>query len=347
MFEIFSILINTLKMLKTIQIISLLQGFFLLIILFKHKENYKKPNFWLLLGCVTSVLLYTIGDDDYNLFVVDANWFVFHDTLIITFFFLFVRYYKSEKETFNPKDFLFFSPYLINVLLHTGNILGLLEENMVLIGLTELTFAIYLLYSIYDILKREKEKWLLFFIIPLTFIFIIDEVSFLLTNSNESLFFLDSYGILLIAIFLFYYVLYKLIITPKDVLPKSDTSKYKTSSLQPKNVEAYKSELLRLMTEEKLFKNNKLTVNDVAKQLNIPRQHLSKILNVHMKTGFQDLLNQYRVEEFIVCLQQEVYKNYTLLGIANEVGFSSKSSFNTTFKKLKGVTPSQYKKQLV
>ena len=104
-------------MLKTIQIIALLQGFFLLIILFKHKENYKKPNFWLLFGCVTSVLVFTIGDDDYNLFVADTNWFVFHDTLIITFFFLFVRYYNSEKETFYPKDFLFFIPYLINVLL--------------------------------------------------------------------------------------------------------------------------------------------------------------------------------------------------------------------------------------
>ena len=100
------------------------------------------------------------------------------------------------------------------------------------------------------------------------------------------------------------------------------------------------------MTEEKLFKNYKLTANDVAKQLNIPRQHLSEILNVHMKTGFQDFLNQYRVEEFIACLQNETYNNYTLLGIANEVGFSSKSSFNTIFKKLKGMTPSQYKKHL-
>ncbi len=141
-------------------------------------------------------------------------------------------------------------------------------------------------------------------------------------------------------------MLYKFITAPKDVLPKSTISKYKTSSLQPKNVEKYKTELLHLMTEEKLFKNNKLTVNDVAKQLNIPRQHLSEILNVHMKIGFQDLLNQYRVEEFIECLQSETYKNYTLLAIANEVGFSSKSSFNTIFKKLKGMTPSQYKKQL-
>ena len=66
-----------------------------------------------------------------------------------------------------------------------------------------------------------------------------------------------------------------------------------------------------------------------------------------MKTGFQDLLNRYRIEEFINCLQNDTYKNYTFMAIANEVGFSSKSSFNTTFKKLKGMTPSQYKKQII
>ncbi|MEO0528086.1 MAG: AraC family transcriptional regulator [Bacteroidota bacterium] len=336
-------------MLKTIQIIALLQGFFLIFILFQRKTEYKKINFWILLGCIVSVILYTIGDDDYNLFAKDTDWFLFHDTLIITFFFLFVRYYKSGKEKFNKRDLWFFVPYLIIVIYKTIDTYYVIEKGLVVkiaYIIIELAFLAMLGYAIYDIVKNKKEKWLLVFIVPLTIIFTIDELSFLLTNSTEAPYFLDSYGIILAAVFLFYYVLYKLVIAPKDVLPKSDGSKYKTSSLNTKNIEVNKSELLRLMAEEKLFKNSKLTVNEVAEQLNIPRQHLSEILNVHMKIGFQDLLNQYRVEEFIECLQNETYKNYTLLGIANEVGFSSKSSFNTTFKKLKGITPSQYKKQL-
>ena len=99
------------------------------------------------------------------------------------------------------------------------------------------------------------------------------------------------------------------------------------------------------MTEKKLFKNQKVNANEIAKQLGIQRQQLSEILNIHMGVRFQDYVNQFRVEEFIKCLNQENYKNYTLLGIAKEVGFSSKSSFNATFKKLKGVTPSHYKKE--
>lgn len=337
-------------MLKTIQIIALLQGIFLLIILFKRKQDYKKVNFWLLLGCIISVILYAIGDDDYNLFLKDTDWFLFHDTLIITFFFLFVRYYRSDKKRFKVKDILFFTPYLLTVIYKVTDAYFKFEKGIVFKianTLIELTFLSMLIYTIYDIINKKKEKWLLVFIIPLTIIFTIDELSFFLTNSTESPYFLDSYGIIIAAVFLFYYVLYKLIITPKEVLPKSNDSKYKTSSLNANNIEAYKLHLRRLMTEEKLFKNNKITVNDVAKQMKIPRQHLSEILNIHMQTGFQDLLNHYRVEEFIACLQNETYNNYTLLGIANEVGFSSKSSFNTTFKRLKGMTPSQFKKQLL
>ncbi|SIQ19408.1 helix-turn-helix domain-containing protein [Maribacter ulvicola] len=337
-------------MLKTIQIIALLQGFFLLIILFKQKKDYKKPNFWLLLGCVTSVLVYSIGDDDYNLFVQDANWFVFHDTLIITFFFVFVRYYKSGKNELNKKDFLFFIPYLLSLVFQFIESYNPSNENLLVKiskDIVELTFAIMLLYTIYNIIKSKKEKWLLVFIIPLTVIFIIDELTYIFTKSNESPYFLDSYGIILAAVFLFYFVLYKLIISPKDVLPKSQDSKYKSSNLNDVSIEHLKTELNRLMVEEKWFKNQKLSVNEVAEKLEVPRQQISEVLNIHMHMGFQDFLNQYRVEEFIACLQNETYKNYTLLGIANEVGFSSKTSFNTTFKKLKGVTPSQYKKQLV
>lgn len=337
-------------MLQTIQIVTLVQGIFLLFILFKRKKEYRKINLWLLSGCIISVMLYAVGDDDYNLFVEDADWFLFHDTLIITFFFLFGRYYKSGKEEFSRADFLFFVPYLSVVVFQTLRKIYMVEENdvfKVADAIVGLVFLGMLLYSVYDILKNKKEKWLLVFMLPLAIIFIVDELAYLLTNSDEAPYLLDSYGIILAIIFLFYFVLYKLIFTPKDVLPKSVGSKYKTSSLNSKSIDSNKSELLRLMSEEKLFTNNNLTVNDVAKRMNIPRQHLSEILNVHLKTGFQDFLNQYRVEEFVECLKSGHYQNYTIMGIALEVGFSSKSSFNTTFKKLKGMTPSQYKKQLV
>ncbi|MEO1029749.1 MAG: AraC family transcriptional regulator, partial [Bacteroidota bacterium] len=140
-------------MLKTIQIIALLQGLFLLFILFQRRQDYKKIDFWLLLGCIVSVILYAIGDDDYNLFVNDVDWFLFHDTLIITFFFLFVRYYKSGKEVFYKKDLWFFTPYLLTVGFKTLNTYIPIEEGLVLgimHGIVELLFLGMLVYTIYD-----------------------------------------------------------------------------------------------------------------------------------------------------------------------------------------------------
>ncbi len=333
-------------MLTIIQITAILQGIFVGFALFQKRQEYKKPIFWLFIGGIVSTVLFAIGDDDYNLILSDVNWFFFHEPLMITFFFLFIRYSDANREVFNKLDAVFFLPYLLNIVFEVSNYL---RDSLILkVGatLTELCFIVMLLYSIYDIVKSKKEKWLLVFLIPFTLIFTTDEISYWVSDSHIFFLPLDSYGIFLMTIFLFYFVTYKLIIAPKEILPTAN-NKYKLSNLSKTEVESIKRELNRLMTEEQLFKNQKLNVNDIATQLGISRQRLSEVLNVHMGMRFQDFLNQHRVEAFIKCLEEDSYKNFTLLGIATEVGFSSKSSFNSTFKKLKGVTPSQYKKGVV
>lgn len=333
-------------MLTIIQIIAILQGIFLGFTLFQRRQEYKAPVFWLFMGCIVSVILFSLGDDDYNLMVSDAKWFFFQEPLMVTFFFLFIRYKNSDRDKFDRFDTIFFLPYLLYVVVKTLTDISQFENSGAMrfgAEALEFSFAGMLLYSIYDVFRHRKEKWLLAFTIALAFIFIIDEASNWLFGSKEAVLFLDSYVFFLIAVFLFYFVTYKLITAPKDVLPSID-NKYKSSTLTRADVDSTISALNRLMTEKQLFKNQKLNANEVAAQLGITRQHLSEVLNVHLGMRFQDFLNQYRVEEFIKCLHEEKYENYTLLGIATEVGFSSKSSFNATFKKIKGVTPSQYKK---
>jgi len=333
--------------LQTIQIIALLQGIFLLFVLFKHKKNYQSVNFWLLFSCIISVLLFTLGDDDYNLLIPNADWFFFHDTLIITTFFLYVRFYTADKKVFKWFDLLFIIPYILEISLK------LIENyNDITRGIflwmdyaVELTFFAMLVYTIVSIIIGKKENWLLLFIIPLTIIFSIDELTWFYTKQYDSPFFLDSYGIILLAVFLFYFVLYKLIISPKNLMQKSSNVPYKKSTLLPEVIANKKKELNALMTNDKLFKNAKLTALDVSDRLNISRQQLSELLNVHMHISFQDYVNKHRVQEFKNCLTLLSYTNFTIIAIANEVGFSSKSSFNTIFKKHTGLTPSAYKKQ--
>lgn len=337
-------------MLKTIQIIALIQGIFLLIILFTKKDNYKRLNFWLLFITIISLLFHIVGDDDFNLIQTEANWYIFHSPLIITLFFLLIKYHSYRHDKFQIKDLLYFIPYFVFVTLQFMENKPLIKVSSVFVvseGIITLIMISYLSFIIHDIIKNNKERWMLFFIVPYLVVYLFDVVPYYFTGEHDYIPFLESYGIIGLSALLLYIILFKLVVSPKTVLPKGNTKEYKTSSLNKSKIEGYKTAFRKLMDQEKLYKDSNITVNDVAKRIAIPRQHLSEILNVHMKTSFQDYINKRRAEEFVVYLKDNAYANYTIMGIANEVGFKSKSSFNTTFKKVYNVTPSQYKKSLV
>ncbi|MDD7888339.1 helix-turn-helix domain-containing protein, partial [Flavivirga sp. 57AJ16] len=196
--------------------------------------------------------------------------------------------------------------------------------------LAGVTLLVYLGYTIYDIIKNKKERWMLFFIVPYALLNLIDEASFIVTKNHNNFSFLESYGIIGLSAVLLYMILFRLVVSPKSVLPKADTRAYKTSSLSRSKAEVYKRDFLRLMDRERLFTNSNITVNLVAQRMGIPRQYLSEVLNVYLKSNFQDCMNKYRAEEFVACLKDDRFRNYSIMGIANEVGFKSKSSFNTT-----------------
>ncbi len=343
-------------MLRTIQIIALIQGILLVFVLLKYKKQKHKPAFWLLIGSIISVLLYLIGDDENNLFFEDIDWFFLDVTLFITFFFLFVKYFVSKADKFKKSNYLFFAPNIIYLIIEIfeGNEASLLLEIFELC--VEFIFLSYLIYTIFMVVrvKENRPVWLLYFLIPLTItlsISIIDELLFFfkINFSFESFMPENSY-ILITAAFLFYFITLKLIFSQKEfnshLLIPDSSNMYATSGLKLQKIETYKSQLLQLIEEQQLYKDTKLSINKVAEELGIPRQYVSEVLNVHMNTNFQDFINQYRVEAFVECIQKKQYEHFTLYGIANEVGFNSKSSFNATFKKIKGLTPTEYKKNL-
>ena len=80
--------------------------------------------------------------------------------------------------------------------------------------------------------------------------------------------------------------------------------------------------------------------------LSVSRQNISQTINEVLGKNFYQLVNEYRVEEFKSLLQNAKWKKDTLLTLAMEAGFNSKSSFNRIFKEITGQTPSQYQKSL-
>jgi AraC-like DNA-binding protein len=82
----------------------------------------------------------------------------------------------------------------------------------------------------------------------------------------------------------------------------------------------------------------------LAEETEIPAHYLSRIINEHHGQNFFDFINSFRIEEFKRRLADPHYKNFTLLAIAFDCGFNSKSAFNRFFKKVEGISPSEYKK---
>ncbi len=101
--------------------------------------------------------------------------------------------------------------------------------------------------------------------------------------------------------------------------------------------------LNRAMIEQALYKDPELSLNSLADHLEIKPYLISKSLSEVLNKRFSDFVNEYRVKEVQALLQDSANEKYTLLSLAQEAGFNSKSSFNRAVKKQLGITPSQLK----
>lgn len=134
------------------------------------------------------------------------------------------------------------------------------------------------------------------------------------------------------------------IVIKKDYISKVDQTKYKTTAIsEEQSLQLYKK-VLELLEKDKLYKNAELTLKSMSKELNVSTQILSMVINQRSEMNFNTFINHYRIEESKQLLNAESFKNLTIAAIAFEVGFNSISSFNTSFKKLTGKTPVEFKK---
>ncbi|WP_235830932.1 helix-turn-helix domain-containing protein [Flavobacterium ustbae] len=104
--------------------------------------------------------------------------------------------------------------------------------------------------------------------------------------------------------------------------------------------------LQQYMVTEKPFLDPSLTIQDVSLAIKIPVRDLSLLINHKLEQHFYDFVNSYRIEYAMNILKDATKSKVTILEILYEVGFNSKSSFNTAFKKHTGKTPTYYRKEL-
>ena len=335
-------------MLIPIQAIALIQGIVLLIFLIKKRRSYEKISFLLLFLTILSVLLFLLGDDDNSLFFKGKDLFLFDSSLFVTFLLLFIKYHRND-GIFKRLDLIYFLPNFIYFSLELYEIY--FTDNNIIIETLEilvtLTFLFYLIYAVYLIKKLNKPTYFYYILIPLVIfqgisstseLFQFDETVFFSSNNLNTV-------LLLLNSFLFYFLTFLLLNNKENtLLAMKPKKKYTNSSLSEKEIQSYKKQIELALNEKEIYLDRNLDLQKFADELNISKTQLSEIISKGHGKTFNDLINFYRVKKFEELIIKPEYKSYSILGVAEIAGFNSKTTFNNAFKKVNGITPSQFKK---
>ena len=127
----------------------------------------------------------------------------------------------------------------------------------------------------------------------------------------------------------------------ENILTLDASSTTEKNSLFPE-LEDWKQKITTLMGKEKLYQNPELTLKELAEKLFSNTAVISKAVNQGFKMNFNDFVNQYRIEAVKILFEKGEHKKQTLLAIAFESGFNSKTTFNRAFKKHTGLSPKEY-----
>ena len=268
--------------------------------------------------------------------------------------------YKPSKD---------FSKYLVLPLVYavikvTDDFLSL---NMYLVQLI-LVLINALLFTILSYLRIRKHQkniqqfasstqeinlnWLEYIIIAMiSLVLVIGVFNLIFFNLPLNLFM--NATVLAVVLFITYNSLKQKEIFPKDDLAVKNAINIdeeikeeapKRQLLADDKVYEIKENLETLMNDKELFLDSELNLIKLAEMLDVTPHHLSFVVNKGFNVNFFQFVNAFRVEKAKQMLSDSGNEKLSILGVAFESGFSSKTSFNTTFKKMTGQTPSEFKK---
>lgn len=359
--------------------ISFFMAFFLLTVKAEHKISNRFFAFFLVITAIdiSDPLISQFSDGPSNLGML-RNTIAF---LQIPAFYLYILSVCYSDFKLKPKYFIHLLPFIIvNVALlprfYLVDVASKIDfiinrQNMIELQFNHLLFHIQIIIyftAVFMLLRKTKKlylennssgnlnsyQWLFQFTSVLTILYLIVILKniFKFSDSPQISEWIKI-GILVFQLFIICWYLYKALNNPG--LFRNVDSKLKLVSeiiLEEKKIEpeTLNEDLLKLkkyMTDEKPFLNPALTIQDISKEMKIPVRELSVLINHQLGQHFYDFVNTYRVENAMEILKDTTKNKVTILEILYEVGFNSKSSFNTAFKKHTGNTPTEYRKNLL
>lgn len=126
-------------------------------------------------------------------------------------------------------------------------------------------------------------------------------------------------------------------------LPVVEKEKYVNSSLRDADKTLLLQKITQLMDTEQPYLDNLFSMGELAKRVSATPHHVSQVLNEMRNQTFFEFLAEYRINAAKSLLHHADYQNFKIEEIAEQVGYNSKSAFNTAFKRITGMTPSAFR----
>ncbi len=200
--------------------------------------------------------------------------------------------------------------------------------------------------NLYSDLAQHTLKWLRFLIAAMLTIILVSFINVILPFVGSRGWFVPGFALLLSLFFLFVNaVVFKGLQQPQLFagLTLQDEQKYKGSPLTSGEKDRLHQQLKNLMETQKPWLNPDLSLEELAKLVETTPKKLSQVINEVFEQSFFDYINTHRIKEAASIFDTSTDPKLTVLEVLYLVGFNSKSSFNSLFKKKLGVTPSAYR----
>ncbi|NND62742.1 MAG: helix-turn-helix domain-containing protein [Flavobacteriaceae bacterium] len=247
--------------------------------------------------------------------------------------------------------FMFPESEKLRVLLEVGS----LDRQPYLIYITTTKFASLLFYGYLVLrvylksdhrsrLSNSSQKWIRNMVV-LTEFYVLSYLVYGLTimNTDMKSDFLFNFQIVAMASMVLY-IGYSSYVRP-NLFSKEfgkRKPKYKKSGLTPSFSNELKEQLLYLLEEEQIYRQNNINLEKISERLGTTRHNTSQVINEHFGLNFFELINKYRINEALEILKNDTNKNLNIIDVAYEVGFNNKVTFNKSFRKQLSLTPTQY-----
>lgn len=366
------------KIIDFLILVGVIQGFFFAISILFSKFFKSKANIYLgisiLIGVFSNInhwaLHYGWYEDHLNYRIIEDIEFVL--LFPVTLYFYYVKFLNIEHKLSKTSGLLYL-PFIISLIVNLyvgGNVYydlyPIANTNWIspFYGIEyyfSILFNIVLLVVEFRLLVKARKtrqrvidndfKWIHFFyglhVFLIVFWVLVDVID---SNLNSDY----SFIFWLFLNFIFYWIGYRGIFKfqlarnryeIRRIIEKEE----KDGNTEKKDVKInvdnpHFEKMIHLLENDKLYRNPKLSREDVADKLGISIGYLSQIINTVSEKSFSDFLNYYRVEEAKTMIVNNEFDQYNIAAIGLEAGFNSKSSFYTCFKKQTGHTPSAYRK---